>query len=107
MPRETKKITTPLSAQVVELRTYLIGREKRALQNIFLGKNLAVSLDAQNITGIDAEVLEKAQELAWNTVIASIDGNAENIVEKVLDMRSEDYEFVLAAVNEITAEKKS
>lgn len=109
MPRETTKITTPISKQTLELKTYLIGREKRALQNVFLSTNLSVSLEGGNMTGIDAKTVEKAQELAWQTVIVSIDEStdANTFVETILNMRGEDYDFVVAEVNKITTEKKS
>lgn len=116
MPRETITVETPRSKQKVELKTYLIGREKRALQNIFLGKELSVNLDAQNISGLNSSLVTEAQNLAWTTVIVSIDGHKEgdivdekpfSIVETILDMRGEDYDFVVAEVNKVTNEKKS
>ena len=107
MDRETKTIETPISKQSVVLYTFLLGREKRALTNVFLGKSLNISLDSQNVTGIDSAVIEQAQELGWKTVVVSIDGSKENIVETILNMRSEDYDFVVAAVNELTSQKKS
>lgn len=116
MDRETRTFNTPVESHTVEIKTYLVGREKRALQNIFLGKNISVSLDANNFSGIDASAIEAAQELAWKTVIVSIDGHKDgetvnekifSIVDTVLDMRSEDYNTVVAEVNSLTSEKKS
>lgn len=109
MERETTKITTPDSKQVIELKTYLIGREKRALQNVFLGENLSIATDGASMTGIDAKTIEKAQELAWQTVIVSIDGvtDTSTFVETILNMKGQDYDFIVAAVNKLTTEKKS
>ena len=121
MERETTIFETPVGKEKVELKTYLIGREKRALQSIYLEKNLSVSSDGANITGLDADTVERAQELGWKTCIVSIEGQHEgdpvvqadgttkpfSIVDSVLDMHSEDYNAVIAKVNELTTEKKT
>jgi hypothetical protein len=99
--RPQKTITTP-SGSVIVLKEYLTGREKRALTNIFIGKGLSVS--ESGVQGLDASVINAGQDLAFTTIIVSIDGNTENIVERVLDMRSSDYEAVVKAINEITGD---
>jgi hypothetical protein len=101
MERETKEITLPVSNKVVVLKSYLIGREKRALTNIFFGKGLNVNLEG-GVSGLDAASIEAAQELAWNTVIVSVDGKTDDIVNSILDLRSEDYQAVTEAVNAVT-----
>ena len=112
MDRETKTITTPVGKQVIEIKTYLIGREKRALQNVFVSSKMNVSAESQSVSGFDVATINQAQNLAWNTVIVSIDGKKDgvdgfSVVEAILDMRSEDYDFVVNSINELTAEKKS
>lgn len=110
MDRETKSVTTP-SGIVVELKAYLIGREKRELQNAFLGNATNFSVDSQEIKGIDAAAFNKAQDIMWRTVVVSIGGKKAgdegfDVVEAILDMKSDDYEFVAAAVNDVTNDKK-
>lgn len=104
MERETKKITTPIGKQVVEMKTYLTGREKRALTNIYLKGNLSFNLDDKDIKGFKGDILEEAENFAWKTVIVSIDGKTENIVDTILDMRAEDYQAIVKAVNEIVSD---
>lgn len=109
MERETQTIALPSGIPVV-LHTYLIGREKRELTNAFLGKDLNVSMEG-NVSGIDAESFNKAQEAAWRAVVVSLDGKTAetegfNIVEAILDLRSDDYDALVAAVNEVTSDKK-
>jgi hypothetical protein len=94
MPRETTNITTPFGKATIELKAYLTGREKRAIRDIFLNDKLA-----------DSEKFNKAQDLSFTTVINSIDGKPEDIVSRVLDMRSEDYNFVVDAINDVTKDK--
>lgn len=114
MPRETSSFTTPLSNQIVEIKTYLIGRERRELTNVVLGRGVAVN-DGQ-VSGITADLVEARDNLAWKLLIVSIGGKKEgdivngnpfSIVDAILDMRSEDYDSVIAKVNELTAPKKN
>lgn len=102
MNRETKIIETPIGKHKIEIKTYLTGREKRAITNVYLESGIEVSPDSESVKGITPEFIDKAQDLAWNTIVCSIDGNAENIVNTILDMRIEDYEFVVSEVNKIT-----
>lgn len=104
MNRETTTITTPHSNQQVVLNTYLTGREKRQLQNIFLQGNLQFNAESNNVTGINYALVDKEQDLAWQLVIVSIDGSNEDIVNKVLDMRAGDYDFIVTHVNKVKAD---
>lgn len=105
MQRETKIIITPVSKQKVEIYTYITGREKRSMVNVFLDGKVNFNSDTQQLGGISSTTVDKAQELAWNTVVVSIDGVKENIVDRILDMRDIDYNFVVNAVNEVTKDQ--
>lgn len=110
MERETTTFETPYSRQKIEIKTYLIGREKRALTNVFLSGEFNFSVETQEMKAIDQTILEKSQELAWKTIIVSIDGNVDgqdgfDVVSAILGMRSNDYEAVVAHVNAITNDK--
>lgn len=115
MERETVELTTP-SGHKVTVLSYITGREKRELTNAYLGSNLNFSLDTQEVKGIDANALNRAQEAAWRTLIQSIDGHKEgedlgegkrfSIVDSILDMREQDYDFIVEQVNAITSDSK-
>ena len=105
MDRETKVVITPLGNNNVVIKTYLTGREKRALTNIYLKGDMSFNLEGKDIKGFKGEIIEEAENLAWKTVIVSIDGKSENIVEIILDMRVEDYQFVINEVNNIVSDK--
>ena len=100
MDRPTKELKTP-SGNVIVLKEYLTGREKRELTNIFFGKNLTLSPEG-GVEGLSADAINAAQDLAFKTVIVSIDGKTENIVDTILDMKAEDYSAIVVAVNEIS-----
>lgn len=110
MERETITITTPLGKKEIVMRAYLIGREKRQLASVFLRGDLSFDIKTQDVKGLRSNIIEEAQNLAWRTVIVSIDGKKEgeddfSIVDTILDMHSEDYSYVVKKVDDITKDK--
>lgn len=110
MNRETKAIKTPVSAHEIVILTYLTGREKRTLTNVYLDEKLNYDAESKKVEGISPASINRAQDVAWKTVIVSFDGkkdgeNGFSVVDAVLDLRSEDYNFVVAEVNAITSDK--
>ncbi len=106
--RETIKFTTPLGKREIEIKSWLNGYEKRALTNVYLSDKIEINPDTKQVKGIDAQLLDKGEELAWKLIVVSIDGiklSESEIVSAILNMRSEDYEFIKAKVNEISADK--
>jgi len=112
MERETKTYRTPIGNQEVVVKAYLIGREKRAIENIYIAGNDNLTLDKEgSLSGIRVNLVDKAQDLGWRTVLVSIDGKVDgvdgfNIVEEVLNMRSSDYDFVVQMVNAIARDEE-
>lgn len=103
MNRETKTIETPIGHNKVEIKTYLTGRERRRLTDVYLESGIDVNADTHEIKGLKADLINKAQNVAWEVVVVSIDGSTENIIDTILDMRSEDTEFIVTEVNKITS----
>lgn len=101
MNRETKIIETPKGKQKVEIKTYITGREKRELTNVYLSGDMKFNADSKDIAGINANLMDKAQDLALTTIVVSIDGIKENILQTILDMRSEDSDFIFKSVDEV------
>lgn len=114
MNRETQTIITPQGNHTVVLKTYLTGREKRALQNALLNTGtLQFNTVTKKIEGITGEIADKEQDTLIAMLIESVDGKTEGILDMVLDMRGIDYEFIVAKINEVkggpvdTEEKKT
>lgn len=102
MNRETISVTTP-GGSVIVLNSYVTGREKRAITNVFFQKELS-----------DGAQYNQAEDLALKTVIVSIDGKKEgdqidgkpySIVDAVLSMKASESKFVLQEVNKVSSEK--
>lgn len=110
MERETKEIVTPVSNQKVVIKEWLTGRERRAIRSVFL-KDMDISLSelegaegAENITrgsNVKANVLEEAENAAIENIVVSVDDKTENVLDTILDMREEDFDFVIKQINAI------
>lgn len=113
MNRETKTIQTP-SGKTIVLNSYITGRERRALTNVYLSGGLNFDFTGENVKGLDAALVDKAQDLAFRTVIVSFDGHKDgdtvdgkqfSIVDAILDLHDADTQFIIKAVNEVTTDK--
>jgi hypothetical protein len=109
--RETKEVITPVEKHTLVLNTYITGREKRQLQNVYLeGKGIDFNADQKTVTGLRADLVDKATDLAWRIIVVSFDGKKDgvdgfNVVDAILDLRAEDYNFVVATVNDTVTDK--
>lgn len=101
---ETKIVKTPVDKIEVELKTFITGREKRALKSVFLkGMKVEMDGDKPKSAPVDMEKLTtEAEDIAFTTVVVSVNGVKEKIVDAILDMNSKDSDFVIAEVNKIT-----
>jgi len=104
MEREYRTIKTPLEGQELKLKSWLTGREKRQISNVFLSK--AKFSGGESNFDVDGSSLAELQDTQMKMVIEDIGGNKEKILEKCLDMKSEDYEFVLSEIEKIVNPKK-
>lgn len=105
MQREFTTIETPISKEKVVLKSWLTGREKRAITSVYL--NEAFFKGEKGEVEIKGDLVNKAQDETIKTVIVSIGEikDAEKILNYLLDMRNEDYKFVMDKINELTKEK--
>lgn len=107
--RPTKEITTPIGNHKVVIKSFVTGREKRSFIAVFLGDGkLSVNpsnMEAQNVD-VKPNLIQQADELVLKTVVVSVDGSSEDVVNRVLDMHGADYDFVKAAVDEVAKDSE-
>lgn len=106
MDRETKVIETPKGVKI-EVKTYLTGRENRDLQNIFL-KDVEISGMADKkpeFKNFKASVMIEANNFLIETMVVSVNEVKEDCLNKVLDLPSDEYDYVMKALNEISGEQ--
>lgn len=109
MERETVEIVTPIANIPVILKTYLTGGERRAINIPYLQRaNLTIGEDGQTKKNIQytADVDNEVKDAAIIQVVVSVNGKSENILEDILNLQEDDYDFVIAKIDEITAPKK-
>jgi hypothetical protein len=111
MERATREIRTKGDHKVV-FHDYITGREQRSIQEVFLRK-VEISRVSQadgktdaGVSGFSAAAIAEAQDLAFKLLIVSMDDSNENIVQRVLDLPAEEFDEVVAVINEITEPKK-
>lgn len=101
MDRETRTIILPVSNKEVVIKSYLTGREQRQIQNAYFTEKLQVGSTAQFSLG--ADTLNRGQEAGWLAVIVTVDGKNDDIINRVLDLRVEDYSYLVEQVNKIAS----
>lgn len=103
--RETKKITTPTGVELV-VYSYATGREVRAIENKYYSKaKLDVVAGQPKITDMDLSATHEVEKEMITTLVVSINNDTVDILNKVLDLRQVDFEFVISELNEITKKK--
>lgn len=108
MERETKTITTPITKKEVVLHTYITGREAEAIQAPLLkAMKLQPNKRGEDVQmgEIDTDKIRESNHIALKSVVKSVGGQSEKVVDDLLDMPSQDYDFVVAAVDDITKKK--
>lgn len=100
--RETKTLKTP-SGKELALKTYLTARERKQVKEaLFSQMKGGTNPDGQfEISELPASVMIQAEEATLKAVIVSYDGSAENILDRLLDSKTDEYDFVLSEVNKV------
>lgn len=102
MDRPTKTFKTDKGHEI-ELYTYATGREFQAIQNALIGSmDLGIEGQEPKVESIDFEKQTEANNEAIKTLVVSVDGEEEDVLDKVLDLPSDDYQEVLDKVNDLT-----
>lgn len=110
MERETKAFTTPGGHSFL-LKSYLSGREAKQIEAVMYA---AVKMDPENVMQLpDGRTKVKINEVSADFVVdqekklvelllVTLDGEAENAIDRLLDLPAAEYEAVKAEVDKIT-----
>lgn len=101
--RETKEIITPIDKHKVVLKSYITGREKREMKNVYFeGVEFELEGAKPKTNKMDmGKMTDKAENKAIEMVVVSVNGKME-VINTILDMKSKDTDFVIAEINKIT-----
>lgn len=105
MERETITLTTPVHNKEVVVHTYLTGREFEYAQSPLLE---AMAIRPQGASGevrfgqIDVNKVQEATHRLIEKHIVSVDGKTDGILDAILDMHNDDYQFVVEKIQELS-----
>lgn len=99
----THEITTPNGSQVIEIKDWITGREAEYIDEPMYD-SMAVKGDFSGNAEIDnidvKKIIAEGNHRLYSTFVVSIDGVKDDILNKVLDMREEDTQFILDHIEE-------
>ena len=98
MERETTIIVTPIDGIEVIVKKWLTGREKREIQSVFYDTKITA-----NDMSISGDKLTLAQDKTVEVTVISVNGKSDKILDDILDMKADDYDYVMEELNRITA----
>ena len=101
MERTTKTLQTPLRKEIV-LKEYVTARERNELRSILLG-NMKFDTEGKEIgqAELSGNTLEISERKMLEVIVTSYDGNAENIIDRLLDSTPEEYDFAVKEAMEV------
>jgi len=103
MDRETRIIKT--QNHQVEIKTYITAGEKRQLRDVLLkGMKVNMEGDTPRISEFYPDVITEAENRAIEIVVVSIDGSKENILQRLLDFKADEFDQVMEEIDKITKE---
>ena len=99
--RETYEVKTPIKGIKVVLKSWITGKESQAIDSaMFAG--VGTRVDGKKLQPKLSDTMIADQENASiKAVVVSVDGNENNVVDSVLNMRAGDYKFVLEEVKKV------
>jgi len=110
---ETKKVKTP-SGSELELKTSLTFGEVQEITSA-LAEGIEIEYTEEGkikTPKVSANILTKLEDKEIEKVVVSVNGEKENILEKIKNLDGKDYNFVILEIKKITRdygfeEKKS
>jgi hypothetical protein len=109
MERATKTFKTPSGNEIV-INQWLTGREHEYIQEpmynkVSVGSTIESGRPEAEIKGLDISFMTESTHRTIEKMVVSVDGIKDDILNKVLDMKNEDYEAILKAIEETTTKK--
>lgn len=90
------------------IKTYATAREANAIQQTYLkGTKVEVVGEQPRISEFNPGVQFEVQQAMIREMVVSLDGSAENIVERCLDFPSDVFDELVAVLDGLVSKKKS
>lgn len=99
--RDTFEIVTPVKGHKVVLRSWITGRESQKIDSAMF-KGVGTTGDGKRLQPKLSDTMLADQENASiEVIVVSVDGKDNDLVNTVLNMRKQDYDFVLKEVDRV------
>ena len=99
--RPTREFVTPNGVRII-INTYMTAREANALRQEIWGK-LSLSVEDGKVADkLPGSVLYEQERKALEAMVVSVNGDTDQILDKLDDLPQDDYQAVLAEVNAAT-----
>lgn len=95
---ETFEITTPIDKNKLKLKKWITGRDSREIDAVIASN---VEVDEARRAKLAPDTLLKSTDKSIELVVVEINGSDEDILKKILDMKCQDYDFVVAEVEKV------
>jgi hypothetical protein len=105
MERETKTVETPAQKKAIVLNTYLTGREYEFVQEPLLQAmqiKPGVNGKETQLGALDVSKVQESSHRLIEKFVVSVDGKTDGILDAVLDMHQEDYQFIITTINDLS-----
>jgi hypothetical protein len=109
--RPTKEIKTPVLGATVILKEWITGREQEYIQEPIINAasfkaGIGGAQGTAELSDFKVSAITQSSHRAIETVVVSVNGQGEKILDEILNLHKDDYEFVMDAVNEILKKKE-
>lgn len=105
MERETKEFKTTLGT-TLKIKTYLTGLESRTIEGKYLSMaKMDIKAGEPTFKDVDLNVGFEVEKELIKIAVVSVNENKENILETILNLRSEEYEEIVGELNNLTKKK--
>jgi hypothetical protein len=100
--RPTKTIVTPITQAQIVVKEWITGREyemsqKPVLEGYKMGKD--------GHSEIAGTVIQELNHKALEAYVVSVNGSTDKVVDAILDLPNDDYQFVIDSVNAVSKKK--
>lgn len=99
--RESIELTLPDSGKKVVLRGYTTGRISQELEAIFLDQSEVINDNGKVKRVMNGAAFTRAHNRSIELLVLSVDGSSENVLDAVLDLSTEDHDYVYSELNKI------
>lgn len=106
--RETKEFKTT-GGNVIVYKSYITGRESNEIQKILL-KDMKIEVGEAKLSpfvgAVSAANITELNNKTIELLVTLLNGTAENILDRILDLPNTEYAEISAKLNEISGDKK-